>query len=137
VISTALSDITRLLQNKGFIKSFSPGDSEGLADNIVSLAGVEDEGRAMAGKALEFLRNEYANDILLKPLVAWAQNPTRAPDLEKGKEAENPLRQAVRDMVQGGKLLSTLKEERKEIEEKLKRVEGSRLYQFLNKFKKF
>ncbi|MCX7767022.1 MAG: glycosyltransferase, partial [Candidatus Sumerlaeia bacterium] len=137
VITTALSEITQLLAKKELVTSFPIGDSQALGKLILDLAQNIDKHKERARRAREFLIKEYTNDRLLAPLVAWARNPSHAPDLINKDARQNPLMTAQLNLVRQGGLLQSLQEQLTATEAKLNTIKGSRAFRLLNKFKKF
>ncbi len=134
IITTPLSEITRLLSEKNLVTPLPSGEWETLSDIIIDMTRNRTMYKDKAKRANEFLLKEYTNDKLLAPLVKWARNPQQAPDLEQRK---NDLMNIQEDMIRQGWLIRSLQKHNQELKSKLQRIEGSRLYRLMNIFKRF
>lgn len=137
IITTAISEITVLLTEKNLVASFPVGDEKALGELLLEIAHNKQLYKERALKAREFLLTEYTNDRLLAPLVRWAKNPAYAPDNLHGDKLQNTLLKAQQNILTQGKELETLQEKLNNLEARLRRIEGSRLFRIINKFKKF
>ncbi|MBN1517719.1 glycosyltransferase family 4 protein [Candidatus Sumerlaeota bacterium] len=81
VISTALSEITRKMEEEGLLTEIEPRDPESLANaitrHIVDPGGAQ--ARALTAKA--WIEEELAPERLLTPLLEWCGKPEPTPDL--------------------------------------------------------
>ncbi len=138
VITTAISEVTRLLADKGLVTPFQAGNADELRDILVEISTRAGDFREKARRARTFMLEEYTNETLLAPLVEWVKEPRRAPDRERGAEdVQNRLATVQKETIERGKTLASLEEKVDALETKLGRIQGSRLFQILNKLKKF
>ncbi|MCD6384918.1 hypothetical protein J7M23_03985 [Candidatus Sumerlaeota bacterium] len=139
VITTTMSEVTLLLAEKNLVASFPVGDERALGELLLDVAHNKQLYKERAIRAREFLLTEYTNDRLLAPLVRWAKNPKRAPDIiiRDDDTLQNTLMKAQQNMLKQGKELESLQERVDNLEARLRRIEGSRLFRIINKFKKF
>lgn len=86
IITTALSEITRLLAERKLAETFPAGDTEALANSLIKLAGEPETGRNMAERAKKFFDKEYQYKILAQPLIDWLRAPRPAPDRGRRNE---------------------------------------------------
>lgn len=137
VITTVLSEITQLLAAKNLVACFPINDSSALGELILDMTKNREKYKEQARVAREFLLSEYTNEQLLKPLVEWAKHPERAPDITQKEKGLNSLMTMQLNALRQGALLKNLEERLIQLEARLRRIEGSRLFKLLNKFKKF
>lgn len=80
VAYNAVGDLGQLLEEEGLGLVFPPGDSEELARRLTWSARHPDELAAMAGRARAHTEEHLSFAATTRDLVAWAEDPTLAPD---------------------------------------------------------
>lgn len=76
-----IGDLGELLERHRLGLTFPVGDADALAERICWAADHPGEIAAMAARAQQFAQQQLTFKATTTPLVAWAANPTFAPDL--------------------------------------------------------
>ena len=88
VISTATCELTEELANLGYIKSFSCGNSEEMAEAILEIGENEEKYKITSKEAAEYVNNKYSDSATTELLRKWVSDPHRAPDSHIKKPLE-------------------------------------------------
>lgn len=88
VVTTALCDFSRMLSERGFVKTFEIGNPQSLADALLAIAADPEAARERAKRAKDFVREELNEKKVYKPLIDWVAAPKFAGDRLAGKDAK-------------------------------------------------
>ena len=80
VLTTRGTEISRLIEDEGFGLVAPMGDADRFAERMRWAAANRDETRRMAEKARDYAAEHLSYAATTKSLVAWAEDPHRAPD---------------------------------------------------------
>ena len=89
VITTRITEISRDVERCAAGMASPPEDTDALADNIVEAANRPGKLMEMGILGQELFLERYTDEVTVKPLLEWLQNPTHAPDWGK----EGPRRE--------------------------------------------
>lgn len=93
VITTLACELSHVLKDNALALTFSPGDSSGLAENILNFSREPEVTRkALADRAYAFFEKNFSYEKTTEPLRAWVRNPTTAPDRDLEERLLLPLR---------------------------------------------
>lgn len=159
VVSTTLSEEIALFAAKNLIRGIPVGDPHAIAEVLLELARGRELREMMSKRARQFITKEYTYERLMRPLAAWAQSPTLAPDRlaamgaemrkhprtpsprdeentvpEEPVEVDNPLAVAQRAFFDAQNALEAERRAREDAQRRLESLEGSRLVKLRNKF---
>ena len=149
VLTTPLSEITRTLVSRKMAAGFSVGDAASLAECLGWLENDPASRREMAARAEKFLREEYTNEKLLKPLENWIHNPEKSPDVLPDVTAEvtldeenavripdNPLCLSRINEYNRGREFKKMRDELRSLRSRIAGIENSRSWKALQNMKK-
>jgi glycosyltransferase involved in cell wall biosynthesis len=131
ILTTALSEITRVLEARGMVTTFRAGDANELGELILRVAQDRAPYKEKARQAKRFMREEYTNEKLLAPLLRWVENPTRAPDLETGEHSSRPLNTLAElqaRLIDSADTLASREREIQQLKADLNRIRRNPLY---------
>jgi glycosyltransferase involved in cell wall biosynthesis len=148
VLTTPLSELTKMLVSKGLAKGFSINNPGELADSILDMDkdSLNNTGKYkdIAKKAKKFLEEEYTYEKLLEPLLKWIENPKISPDrkaknlyrFEKFFIPDNSLSILHYEALKKSGKDKEQKEKIRLLESELDRIKGSRSWQIIERIKK-
>lgn len=147
IVTTELCELSRILARREMAYSFPMGDAQALGAVVAGAAADPQGRRERARRAAAFLDAEYANERLLAPLLAWAANPQRAPDIDPAAphcrtapfpRPDNSLAAAQMDLLQSTSAIEELEALRAADGQRraaLARLQGSRLVRLFARWK--
>jgi len=98
VVTTPVCELAQDLTQRDLVGVFAPGNAGALADRIVQISECpQNETRERTEKARDYLLHAYSPEQAYAPLVEWARNPERAPDLVNAAGAQSSGAFAVPD----------------------------------------
>jgi GT2 family glycosyltransferase/glycosyltransferase involved in cell wall biosynthesis len=80
VVTTLGTEISHIVEQERLGATFAPGDAEGLKNCVLGLARDESRRKRCAERARDYVVKHRLVADVMKPLVAWAQDPKPSPD---------------------------------------------------------
>jgi glycosyltransferase involved in cell wall biosynthesis len=143
VLTTELSELTKVLSHKGLVNAFKLGDPQDLSKQILSLAENREFLKEQFQKGREFVVREYGFGMTLRPCQEWLERALAAPDNAersgRSKECKEPKSIFLNESEHWTNF-ELLREEMnflKEEKSRLDRLRGSILYKLLRGLKRF
>lgn len=159
VVSTTVSEEIAMFAAKNLIRGVACGDAHSTAEALLELARAGELREQMSQRARRFITTEYTYERLMRPLADWAKAPSMAPDRlaamgdgirnhsqgsrRRDEETvaavepvaiDNPLAHAQRVFFEAQEALEAERRARGEAQDRLARLEGSRLVKLRNLF---
>lgn len=135
IATTPLSELNEMLVSRSLAWGFAIGDANALTSVILHAQHHPEERREMAERAYAFLRDEWRNEHLLKPLLEWIGSARRAPDQLAPR---NSLAAAQHDMASRSvehERMSKLEFENEALNQQINRLQGSRIIRAIMRLK--
>ncbi len=91
ILTTVVSDISRILHRNDLCFGIPPGDPERLKEAILYAADHETERKEIAVRAREFGHSHFTFEVTTEPLRRWVENPAVSPDNKARQKKKTPV----------------------------------------------